>query len=146
MKYTTPRHIISYVVMGLIILIVIAADIAAGLFAGTITRFLYGDALAEEIAEEGIVMLRNEDNTLPLDESVTALNVFGWGATDGGFVVSGSGSGEASDEKTTRLIDALDEGGFDVNQDIIDMMEAYQDGRSGSSLNSSESEEPDLPS
>ena len=156
MKYTTPRHIISYVVMGLIILIVIAADIAAGLFAGTITRFLYGDgagfgeggeqalaesdALAEEIAEEGIVMLRNEDNTLPLDESVTALNVFGWGATDGGFVVSGSGSGEASDQKTTRLIGALEKGGFEVNQDIIDMMEAYQDGRSGSSLNSSESE------
>ena len=94
MKYTTPRHIISYVVMGLIILIVIAADIAAGLFAGTITRFLYGDgagfgeggeqalaesdALAEEIAEEGIVMLRNEDNTLPLGKDVTKLNVFGW--------------------------------------------------------------------
>ncbi len=156
MKYTTPRHIISYVVMGLIILIVIAADIAAGLFAGTITRFLYGDgagfgeggeqalaesdALAEEIAEEGIVMLRNENDTLPLGKDVTKLNVFGWGATDGGFVVSGSGSGEASDEKTTRLIKALTDADYEVNTDIIKMMEDYQSGRSGSSLNSSESE------
>ena len=151
-KYGTVRHIVSYVVMGLIVLIVIAADIAAGMFGDVITRYLYGqgagfgaegqqaladsDELAEEIAEEGIVLLRNENNTLPLSSDVKKLNVFGWGATDGGFVVSGSGSGEASDEKTTRLVRALTDGGFEVNQEIINMMENYQDGRAGSSLNS----------
>lgn len=38
------------------------------------------DALCKTIAEEGIVLLENEDNALPLTE--TKLNVFGWSSTN----------------------------------------------------------------
>lgn len=148
----SKKHILSFIGMALIILVVIAANVVAGYFSPVITTYFYGkgtnfgeggevalaasDALAEEIAEEGIVLLRNEDDALPLPSSVKKVNVFGWGATDGGFVVSGSGSGEASDERTTRLIDALNQGGLEVNMDIINMCVGYQNGRAGSSLSS----------
>ena len=36
-----------------------------------------GNQLAREIEREGIVLLRNEDDTLPLEQSVRKVNVFG---------------------------------------------------------------------
>ena len=51
---------------------------------------LEAEELAQEIAGEGIVKLKNDNNTLPL--SNPALNVFGWGGCDNGFIYMGFGS------------------------------------------------------
>ena len=47
-----------------------------------------GDELCQMIGEESIVMLKNENDALPLADS-TKENVFGWGATDEGFLLKG---------------------------------------------------------
>lgn len=47
-------------------------------------------ALCEQIADEGIVLLKNENGRLPLEEG-TKLNVFGWASTNP--VYGGTGSG-----------------------------------------------------
>lgn len=47
--------------------------------------------LAEQIEAEGAVLLKNENNTLPLSEDITRVNVFGWASTQ--WLGSGSGSG-----------------------------------------------------
>ena len=53
-----------------------------------------GRALAERVEAEGIVLVRNEGQTLPLPASTDRVNVFGWASTQ--WVGSGSGSGPGS--------------------------------------------------
>ncbi len=49
------------------------------------------EELVEDIADEGIVLLKNDDNALPLS-GVTKLNVFGWSSTNPVYGGTGSGS------------------------------------------------------
>lgn len=86
---------------------------------GTITEETSAAAtdLCEQIAEEGIVLLQNNDNTLPM-ASGTKLNVFGWSSTNP--VYGGTGSGSLSDAyPTVSLLEGLENAGFEVNQDLV---------------------------
>ena len=60
------------------------------------SAFEYASRISEEAAEDSIVLLKNDngDGTpyLPLPETTT-FSIFGWGATDQGFLLSGGGSG-----------------------------------------------------
>lgn len=78
---------------------------------------------AEKIAEEGITLLKNEDNVLPL-ESVDKLNVFGWSSTNP--VYGGSGSGSTTAENRTSLIQGLENAGFEVNKTIEEFYTDYR--------------------
>lgn len=84
-------------------------------------------ALCEEIAEEGIVLLENEDGALPLAEG-TKLNVFGWSSTNP--VYGGTGSGSLSDAyPTVSLLEGLTNAGFEVNQDLVDFYTEFRAAR-----------------
>ncbi|MBP5231476.1 MAG: hypothetical protein ILO68_07065 [Clostridia bacterium] len=65
-------------------------------------------------AEEGIVLLTNRDNTLPLKEQ--KINVFGRGSFYATYGGTGSGAGGTA---YTNLYDGLKEAGFSVNPDLI---------------------------
>lgn len=80
---------------------------------------LEAEELAQEIAGEGIVMLKNDNNTLPL--SNPALNVFGWGSCDNGFIYMGFGSGTASTYGQVPLYEGLRSAGFELNEDLCDL-------------------------
>ncbi|MBO5328522.1 MAG: glycoside hydrolase family 3 C-terminal domain-containing protein, partial [Clostridia bacterium] len=97
------------------------------------------DELCRKIGDESMVLLRNENNTLPLESK--KVNVFGWGATDEGFLLKGKGSGSSSipshnDEEgkpiKKTLLTALKENDFEVNQEIIDIYDSF--GRSTSAV------------
>ncbi len=82
-------------------------------------------ALCTDIAEEGIVLLKNEGNTLPLDASTTKLNVFGWSSTNP--VYGGTGSGSLSAEyPTVSLLDGLRGAGFEVNEELVSFYTEYR--------------------
>ena len=84
-------------------------------------------ALCTEIAEEGIVLLKNEGNALPL-ESNSKLNVFGWSSTNP--VYGGTGSGSLSDAyPTVSLLEGLKDAGFEVNEDLVNFYTSYRDSR-----------------
>ena len=121
MKKLSGKKIVALVSMGLIFSIVLAGNIVAGYFGEMITTFFYGSgvefgdnetfdqAIAEskelnkQIAEEGIVMVRNENNALPLQENeLQKINVFGWSSTPGGWLCGSDGSA-ASNSGTSRL-------------------------------------------
>lgn len=71
----------------------------------------------EEIADEGMVLLLNNDNLLPLPEN-SKLNVFGMRSTQ--LVYTGGGSVAADSTKAIRLEDALrDVGGFELNDELL---------------------------
>ena len=83
------------------------------------------DALCQKIGEEGMALLKNDNNCLPL--STKSINVLGWHCTDAGFNLSGIGSGSSTiqDSKKVSLLDALTDGGFEYNTDFTDMYKAY---------------------
>ena len=81
-------------------------------------------ALAIEIAEEGIVLLENDDDLLPLSEG--KVNVFGWASTNPCY--GGTGSGSLSDNyETVSLLDGLELAGLEYNTELTDFYEAYHD-------------------
>lgn len=83
--------------------------------------------LCEEIAGEGIVLLQNEDNILPLS-SQTKLNVFGWGSTNP--IYGGTGSGGLSEAyPTVSLLEGLENAGFELNKELIDFYKNYRESR-----------------
>ncbi len=94
--------------------------------AGTIDEETSAGAteLCEDIADEGIVLLENKNDTLPL-EAGTKLNVFGWSSTNP--VYGGTGSGSLSDSyPTVSLLEGIENAGFEVNQDLVDFYTEYR--------------------
>lgn len=82
--------------------------------------------LVREIASEGMVLLKNDDNALPLDSS-QKLNVFGWSSTNP--VYGGSGSGSVDTETCVTLLQGLENAGFEVNSDLVDFYTDYRSDR-----------------
>ncbi len=74
--------------------------------------------VATQIAEEGIVLLKNDDNELPL-QSGAKVNVFGWSSTNP--IYGGTGSGSMSDQyPTVSFLQGLTDAGIEYNQDLVD--------------------------
>jgi beta-glucosidase len=80
-----------------------------------------GLTLNETLSGEGIVLLKNENNALPLN-GVTNLNVFGWSSV--APVYGGAGSGTGSGVNTT-LLEGLANAGFTTNSELSDFYTSY---------------------
>lgn len=81
-------------------------------------------ALAEQISDEGIVLLQNDQNLLPLTGSDN-INVFGWASTNP--VYGGTGSGSLNDAyHTVSLLEGLSNAGFQTNTELSDFYTAYR--------------------
>ena len=100
------------------------------LFTCTVSVFAYSgridlDIIAEtsktalKIEGEGIVLLKNEENVLPLDDK--KLNVFGVGSVCPFF--GGAGSGCITSENPVSFYDALDEKGIEYNAELRKLYE-----------------------
>ncbi len=148
------RKITMSVAAGILVGIIVTVCVVCSLFSRLITGFLMTGSLGEgtsvetlqnseqlshSIVEEGTVLLKNNEvggiPALPL-KTETKINVFGWGATDGGFVIGGSGSGDASegDREFTLLLEALELAGFEYNKPLVQISTNLQGGREGESL------------
>lgn len=75
-----------------------------------------GDSVVQSVAEEGFVLLKNENNVLPLkSDKVERLNLFGWASTDAGILMCGGGSG-----------DFTMKGNDGVQKDVVYLQEALE--------------------
>lgn len=135
---------IAGIVMGsLALAAVVAANVAAVLFGETLESFLSTDkidvsetelsaqfardaALARNIEGEGLVLLENKNQTLPLSKEITKINVFGWGSTQ--WVAGGSGSGQVSGQ-TKGFLDALTAKGIQYNEELATLYKDFQGSR-----------------
>ncbi len=79
-----------------------------------------GEAITEEVESEAIVLLENNDSTLPLASS-TKVNVFGAGVVNFCFGGTGSGSGDSSENVT--LIEGMEQAGLEVNEELTTFLE-----------------------
>lgn len=86
------------------------------------------DALVEEVESEGIVLLKNEGEVLPLAKG-NKLSLFSRSSVD--LVLGGTGAGGIDPSKTVDLKTALEEDGeFEVNNTLWDFYKTY-DGKDG---------------
>lgn len=84
------------IVVNLICYIPMSSMISLAMGSGTISEETSAEAtaLVSETAKEGVVLLKNEEASLPL-ASNSKLNVFGWASTNPCY--GGTGSGSLSD-------------------------------------------------
>ena len=133
------KQLRTRIILGVVALVLAAAIIAGNIvlskfsyiinqfFAGDTTDYggagaelEEGDELVQKLGEESMVLLKNENDFLPLDKSVK-VNLFGWAATDQGFLLVGGGSGGtviASENKVT-LTSAFKKEGLEYNEDLL---------------------------
>ncbi len=126
-----------------VVAIMLALIIAATMFWEDISLFLYGrsqsadaaalasgEALCEDIVEQGTVLLKNEKDesgnpALPLTaEELKQVNVFGWAAYD--WMTMAFGSGYANtDLPKVKLFPALEAAGIGYNRDLYNLYRDY---------------------
>mgnify|MGYP002518088525 CR=1 FL=1 len=136
------KKIVSLAVISLLSCALVAGDVVASIFSDFITKGLCGtgqdfdsegfkeasaesDELCQKIAEDGIALLKNEKDVLPLSKG--KVNVFGWSSIDNGFNLSGIGSGSSTidENKKVSLLAALKDGGYETNDSLTDFYTAY---------------------
>ena len=88
------------------------------------------EALTEEIAGEGMVLLKN-DGSLPIETG--KLNVFGWSSTNP--VYGGTGSGSVDASQAVSLLQGLKDAGFETNKTLSDFYVAYRSDRPDVGMN-----------
>lgn len=79
----------------------------------------HGNEVNRRVAEEGIVLLKNEKETLPLKtskEDKKKISVFGKNSVNLAYSGSGSGGGDTSSAKT--IYDSLTEAGYEYNAEL----------------------------
>ena len=132
---------LNYALIVLLYCLLFVVNYVAFSFEGIITAFLCEDTLnfdsveseqarkgarkqALTIAENGITLLKNENNVLPLKDN--KLVVFGWGGCENGFQFQGGGSGEGSTVERMDLYTGLESEGFQLYQPLVDYYESIE--------------------
>ena len=78
--------------------------------------------IARQAAAEGVILLRNRNATLPLNDKP---RVATFGNTSYDFIAGGTGSGDVSEAYTVSLVEALEANGFKINPQLQQTYEQY---------------------
>jgi beta-glucosidase len=127
----------AWLVFALVVIVVVNSILLGPVYSmvnmamggGTISKDAIEEAkaLCTEIAEEGIVLLKNEESALPLAEG-TKVNVFGWSSTNP--IYGGTGSGALSDAyPTVDFLTGLTDAGIEYNKDLVDFYTGWRQAR-----------------
>ncbi|WP_088102768.1 glycoside hydrolase family 3 N-terminal domain-containing protein [Halalkalibacter urbisdiaboli] len=117
-------------ILTVLLVIAIGTNIALAYYSDVITSYFtkidvtsnesvaareYSTEVAENIADEGIILLQNEENALPLPEG-SKVNVFGWSFTAPIYGGTGSGGTDASTAITPRA--GFEAAGIEINEEL----------------------------
>lgn len=148
MNKTLTKRIILSIACLVLAAVIVVANVVINYYSLILNRFIRGDnvdtstsATTEELlqnadetirvaAEESMVLLENKNDFLPL-ATLDKVNLFGWGSTDNGFLLTGGGSGgtniiDAKEEKLD-LSEAFTECGIEYNKTLSDAYVKFSD-------------------
>jgi len=130
-KNTKPFGWVKTIVIPVISLVVavalIVGNVIAMSYADLITTFFstsdyvvteHEKELCEQVAAEGIVLLKNEDNALPLGANEKKVAFLGQDSAD--FVYGGAGSGSVDTAAAPDMKQAFERAGFTVDKTVWD--------------------------
>lgn len=148
---TKKSRIIKRTILAVLLVVVAVANVALNHFSDVITAYFSKiditskqaiDArnkskdLVEKIADEGIVLLQNKDNTLPIKASSSnkvKVNVFGWSFTNPIYGGTGSGATDTSTAVTPKA--GLEAAGFQINDKLYNDYVAFSKTRPNVAMN-----------
>lgn len=128
---TATKKIVNSVISVILIGVIVAVNVVTSIYASSLDSVFTMPAegsdsvstteedwreLVTEIADEGMVLLKNENNTLPLAIG-TKINLLGYCAYNPHYSGSGSGSVDAAD--AVSIVSALETAGFELNSALV---------------------------
>ncbi len=99
------------------------------------SALLLGDEFVQSSSENSMVLMKNENEVLPLAEDNRRINLFGYGSSDNGFILTGGGAGgtvlnrdtDFKCEYKTTLRQAFEKEGFEVNEELQKIYSDFSD-------------------
>ncbi|MDQ1097626.1 MULTISPECIES: glycoside hydrolase family 3 C-terminal domain-containing protein [Chryseobacterium] len=76
-------------------------------------------------ASEGMVLLKNENNTLPFSNKQKEVSLFG--VTSYAWITGGTGSGSVNNKHTVSLLEGLRSAGYRLDKELADLYIPYAD-------------------
>lgn len=141
----TKGRAIGSVLLSLLLVVVTAANVAIYNFNNVIDIYFNkinmdspeikqaredAKSLTEEVESEGIVLLKNERNTLPLNSG--KINLFGYSSLSVAYGGTGSGAGDESNN--IDLYTGLQNAGFETNEDLKSFYEERLTEKTGTDI------------
>ncbi|WP_415326929.1 glycoside hydrolase family 3 C-terminal domain-containing protein [Chryseobacterium sp. MMS23-Vi53] len=74
-------------------------------------------------AAEGMVLLKNENNTLPFADKQKQAALFG--VTSYAWITGGTGSGSVNNKHTVSLLEGLNASGYKLDKELVDLYQPY---------------------
>lgn len=90
--------------------------------------------VTRKAAAEGMILLKNEKNTLPFANKQKEVSLFG--VTSYAWITGGTGSGSVNNKHTVSLLEGLNAAGYKLDKELVDLYKPYAEKEQAAELKS----------